>query len=348
MNESVNMTAKTFDPSADPLGTVPGQRAANVDEGVRWRWWGVAAGIATGLFDTATMAALGVSFQMNQYDVTWFVGVYFGISFAVLGFLLGYTVEARRRDRRNAELVQAQMETINAARARLVQTEKLAALGQLATAIAHEVRNPLGVIRSAAQGITETLPAEEADGRRACSFIQAEIDRLNSVISSLLAFARPLRVSPRTVTVHDLFDSALLLARQELDGKRVRVYRREPGDLPPLVVDPDLVSQVLLGLLANAAEVMNGGGEVSLEARAADGMVEIAVADSGPGVPEELRARIFEPFFTTRNRGTGLGLAIARQIVEAHGGKIDVGERQGGGARFAVRLPAAGGSAIAA
>jgi signal transduction histidine kinase len=315
---------------------------------MRWRWWGAAAGIATGLFDTATMAALGVSFQMNQYDVTWFVGIYFGISFAVLGFLLGYTAEARRRDGRNAELVQAQMETINAARARLVQSEKLAALGQLATAIAHEVRNPLGVIRSAAQGIAETLPLEDGDGRRACSFIQAEIDRLNSVISSLLAFARPLRVSPRTVTVHELFDSALLLARQELDGKQVRVQRREASNLPAVVVDPDLVSQVLLGLLANAAEVMNGGGEVSLEARAATGMVEIAVADSGPGVPEELRTRIFEPFFTTRNRGTGLGLAIARQIIEAHGGEIEVGDRQGGGARFAVRLPVAGGSAIAA
>jgi signal transduction histidine kinase len=257
-------------------------------------------------------------------------------------------VEARRSDRRNAELVQAQMETIRAARARHVQREKRAALGQLATAIAHEVRNPLGVIRSAAQGVAETLPVEENDGRRACSFIQAEIDRLNSVISSLLAFARPLRVSPRAVPVHTLFDSALLLARQELDGRHVRVQRREAHDLPPVVVDPDLVSQVLLGLLANACEVMEGGGEVSLEAHAADGMVEIAVADSGPGVPHELRARIFEPFYTTRSRGTGLGLAIARQIVEANGGKIDVGDRQGGGARFAVRLPAARGSAIAA
>lgn len=348
MIDTTSTTTDSLDQRTDPFGAlhVPNTRA--IEAGIRWRWWGVAAGLATGLFDTATMAAFGVSFQMNQYDVTWFVGVYFGVSFAVLGFLLGYTVEARRRDRRHAELVRAQMETINAVRARLVQSEKLAALGQLATAIAHEVRNPLGVIRSAAQGVAETLASDEDDGRRACSFIQAEIDRLNNVISSLLAFARPLRVSPRTVTVHALFDSALLLARQELDGKHIRVQRQEADDIPPVVVDPDLVSQVLLGLLANASEVMNGGGEVSLEARAADDIVEIAVADSGPGVPQELRARIFEPFFTTRSRGTGLGLAIARQIVEANGGKIDVGDRQGGGARFAVRLPAARGNAIAA
>jgi signal transduction histidine kinase len=348
MIDSNHMTMQASEQPPDSFGSLPLPNTQPIDAGARWRWWGAAAGLATGLFDTATMAAFGVSFQMNQHDVTWFVGVYFGVSFAVLGFLLGYTVEARRRDRRNAELVQAQMETIRAARARLVQSEKLAALGQLATAIAHEVRNPLGVIRSAAQGVAETLPAEENDGRRACSFIQAEIDRLNSVISSLLAFARPLRVSPRAVPVHTLFDSALLLARQELDGRHVRVQRREAHGLPPVVVDPDLVSQVLLGLLANACEEMNSGGEVSLEADAADGMVEIAVADSGPGVPQELRARIFEPFFTTRSRGTGLGLAIARQIVEANGGKIDVGDRPGGGARFAVRLPAARGSAIAA
>jgi signal transduction histidine kinase len=105
---------------------------------------------------------------------------------------------------------------------------------------------------------------------------------------------------------------------------------------------------VLLGLLANATEAVPAGGEVALQARAVDGAVEIDVADSGPGIPPELRERIFEPFFTTRTRGTGLGLAIARQIVEAHVGRIEVGDRPGGGARFTVRLPAARGAALAA
>jgi signal transduction histidine kinase len=108
------------------------------------------------------------------------------------------------------------------------------------------------------------------------------------------------------------------------------------------------MSQVLLGLLANAAQASAAGSELTLEAARAGSSVEIAVADRGPGVPEEIRTRIFEPFFTTRTRGTGLGLAIARQIVEAHGGTIEVGDRAGGGARFAVRLPAARGTAVAA
>jgi two-component system, NtrC family, sensor kinase len=315
---------------------------------VKWRWWGVAAGIATGFFDTATMALLGVQFEANGHDVTLLVGLYFGVSFAVLGFLVGRGIEWRRRDRENTALLESQVEAINAARARLVQSEKLAALGQLATAIAHEVRNPLGVIRSAAQGVAETLRDQEEDGRRACSFILAEIDRLNNVISSLLAFARPLRLAPRQVPVGHLFDAALMLAREELSGKGLEVRRREAADLPSVLADPDLLSQVLLGLLANAADVTTPGGAVFLEARRLDGAVEIAVADTGPGVPADLRARVFEPFFTTRERGTGLGLAIARQIVEAHGGRIDVADRAGGGARFAIRLPSAARAEIAA
>src|SRR5438876_1223134 len=224
MQRRMSLTASVTCRQWKPLSGTPCRRAA--------------AGIVLAVLDTLTISALGVRFEMNGHHVSPLVGVWFGSSFALLGFLAGYVVEGRRRDRRQAEVIRAQTEAIAATRARLAQTEKLAALGQLG-----------------------------ADG--------------------------------------------------------------------------DLICQVLLGLLANAAEAAPSGGEVALAAAAADGGVEIAVADSGPGVPPELRARIFEPFFTTRPRGTGLGLAVARQIVEAHGGRIEVGERTGGGARFTLRLPAA-------
>jgi len=307
----------------------------------RARWWGAAAGIAVAVIDTLTVSAYGVRVEMNGNDVSWLVGAWFGSSSTILGFLVGYVIEGRRRDRRQAETIRAQAEAIAATRARLAETEKLAALGQLAAAVAHEVRSPLAVIRSAAQGLAESLPRHDEEARRAYSFITAEIDRLGNVINSLLAFARPLRVEARAVSVHELFDRALLLAREGLDGKALRVQRDEPAALPAVRADGDLICQVLLGLLANAAEAAPSGGEVALAAAAADGAVEIAVTDSGPGVPPELRGRIFEPFFTTRPRGTGLGLAVARHIVEAHGGRLDVGERAGGGARFTLRLPAA-------
>jgi len=306
-----------------------------------WRWWGAAAGLLTGLGDAALLRWLGVGFAVNGRDGTLLVGAYFGLSFAVLGFLLGAVFEARRRDQLAARLIRDQMDTINTTRVRLAQSEKLAALGQLAAAIAHEVRNPLAVIRSAAQDLGDAVPADDDAAQRASSFITAEIDRLNNVVASLLAFARPLQVQPGAVAVGALLDRALLLARDELAAKQVRVQRTEPVDLPPVTADPDLMSQVLLGLLANATEAVPRGGEVTLHARAVGSAVEIDIADSGPGVPADLRERIFEPFFTTRTRGTGLGLSIARQIVTAHVGTIEVGDRAGGGARFTVRLPAA-------
>src|SRR5262249_31628783 len=140
------------------------------------------------------------------------------------------------------------------------------------------------------------------------------------------------------VPVRELLDRAALLAREELTAKRVHLRRRKTEDDATVQVDPDLMSQVLLCLLANAAEAAPSG-EVMLDTTASGRMVEIDVVDSGPGVPPDLRERIFEPFFTTRSRGTGLGLAIARQIVEAHGGRLTVSDGERGGARFALTLP---------
>ena len=335
-------TAMTTDPEPAP--------AAHDDQmwhGVRLRWWGLAGGVATGIFDTAALSLLGVTFEVNGWDARPIIAAYFGASFAVLGYLLGALTESQRRERRANALVKAQTEEIAAARARLGQSEKLAALGQLAATVAHEVRNPLGVMRSAAQTLTETLPAGH-ESAQASTFIITEIDRLANVVNSLLAFARPLQLEARAVRVNELFDRALLLARDELDVKRLRIERHTATGVPAVQADPDLLSQVLIGLLANAAEAVSPGGRITLEASVADGAVQLSVADSGPGITAELRTRVFEPFFTTRPRGTGLGLAIARQIVEAHGGRIEAGDAAGGGARFIITLPAARDAALAA
>lgn len=306
----------------------------------RLRWWGAGGGLVLGVIDTFSMRAFGVSFQLNGAEAGWLVAGYFSCSFALLGYLLGYVAEQRRRDHEKAAVIRAQLEALDAARSRLAQSEKLATLGQLAAAIAHEVRNPLAVIRSAAQSVGETLPDDDA-ARRSCSFITAEIDRLTSVTSTLLAFARPLHLEPHPVAVGAVFDQALLLAAADLAAKNIAVEQRVATGVPAVQADADLLSQVILGLLGNAAAVMPNGGHVVLDARANGAGVEIAVADDGPGVPADLRARIFEPFFTTRPRGTGLGLAVARQIVHAHGGTIAVGDNANGGARFVLTLPAA-------
>lgn len=316
--------------------------------GLRLRWWGLGLGLLGGVADIAGLSALGVAFAVNGWDARPLVALYFGVSFAALGFLIGWLVESQRRERRTAALVQAQTQAIATWRARVAQSDKLAALGQLAATIAHEVRNPLAVMRSAAQTLSETLPAADGGPRQASDFIIAEIDRLANVVNSILAYARPLQPAARPVAVDALLAHALLLARDDLAARRIHVERADCAALPPVHADADLVSQLLLGLLGNAAEAMAAGGTIRLAASAAHGAVRLHVADSGPGIPPELRERIFEPFFTTRSRGTGLGLAVARQIVDAHGGRIEVGDADGGGARFTVTLPAATASVLAA
>jgi signal transduction histidine kinase len=205
------------------------------------RWWGAAAGMLLAVGDTWTISALGVHLEMHGHDVSPLVGAWFGSSSVLLGFLVGHLIEGRRRDRRQAEVIRAQSDAIATTRARLAEIEKLAALGQLAAAVAHEVRNPLAVIRSAAQGLAESMPPGDAEARRAYAFITAEIDRLGNVVNSLLAFARPLRVETRPVSVHDLFDRALTLAHEELQGKALRVRRDEPAVLPAVHADGDLI-----------------------------------------------------------------------------------------------------------
>jgi signal transduction histidine kinase len=300
----------------------------------RLRWWGVAAGLVVAALDTLSLVWLGASFEMGGRDITALVVVWFGLSFGLLGFLIGSGIESRRREREATA-------ALDAARSRAAHSEKLAALGQLAAAIAHEVRNPLAVVRSAAQDLGQTLPPGDVEGHRAASFIVAEVDRLGSVVSSLLAFARPLQLQTRPTDIAHVLTRAVTLAGGELAAKRVRLARDEATVLPVVHADGDLVCQVLVGLLSNAVEATPPGGEIVVRTHAADGGVAVAVADGGAGIAPELRARVFEPFFTTRPNGTGLGLAVARQIVEAHGGRIDVGDRPGGGACFTIQLPAA-------
>jgi signal transduction histidine kinase len=303
------------------------------------QWWGALIGLLSAMGDTAMLRMLGVTFAINGHDVTLLNAAWFGVSFAILGFLLGGSIDGRRREARASRMIRSQMETIRAAREKLIQNEKLAALGQLAAAIAHEVRNPLAVIRSAAQGLRDTVPDGSADARRSCSFITDEADRLGNLINSLLAFARPVHISPVRVPIAELFERAMTLAAEQKLEKKVHLQSHGTGRLEAVEVDPELMSQVFVGLLANAIEAADNDGEVILEAKSIGTQIELAVSDSGHGVAPELRERVFEPFFTTRAEGVGLGLAIARQIVEAHGGRIEVGESSCGGARFAVILP---------
>jgi signal transduction histidine kinase len=308
------------------------------------RWIGLVAGLVVAELDVLAARWLGLAFELNGRAVTGWVWLYLAVSFGGLGFLIGWLLELRRRERAASAQVLRQAEALERARLGLAQSEKLAALGQLAASISHEVRNPLAILRSTVQNLEEDAASSE-EVRRSCAFLRDEIDRLGRVTGSILGLARPVAPRPRPVRAAELLDRVRLLAPLEVRAKALRLEVDDRSSGAEIEADADLLSQALLGLLANAAQAAPERGTVTLAARYSAGELALSVLDDGPGVPLADRERVFEPFYSTRPEGHGLGLAVVRQIARAHGARIEVGDREGGGARFSIVLPARAGAA---
>ena len=304
----------------------------------RQRWWFAAGAFALGAVYTTLVASLGVEFRLGSRDVTLAVALATELAFAGFGFLLGRAAESRTAERRAAEAERAGLERLAALQTRLAQAEKLAAVGQLASAIAHEVRNPLAIVRSLVQNLAEA-PRPEGEPRRTCALVIEEIDRLTRVTASLVGLARPVRPRLAELAARDIVDRVVWLGRRLLEDRSLRVQDGPSG--ARVRADPDLACQVLLGLVGNAAEASGAGEPIDLEWREGEREVAFRVGDRGPGVPAELRERVFEPFFTTKPGGSGLGLAVARQLAEAQGGRLELEPGTERGAAFVLRLPRA-------
>jgi two-component system, LuxR family, sensor kinase FixL len=224
------------------------------------------------------------------------------------------------------------------AEGQLREQAALVRLGEMAAVIAHEVKNPLAAVRGAIQVIGKRLPA---GGREASVVIDiiARIDTLNALVKDLLLFARPPQPKPMAIDVVTLLSTTATLLAEDAAHNGVRITIS--GTAPKIMADAELLKIAFVNLLINGAQAMQGQGDIRIDISAEDGACRIAITDSGPGIPAEIRDKLFTPFVTTKARGTGLGLSTVKRLVEAHHGAIRVDSPPGGGTTVTIDLPLA-------
>jgi len=235
---------------------------------------------------------------------------------------------------------------LKATQLQLIEAAKLESVGRLAAGVAHEVKNPLMTLTMVADYLAQVIPADEPDAAPMLQDMRDAIQRANRVISELLEFSRPGDLALAPEDFHAIVDRALSLVKLEVTRHHIDVVRRFCETLPALPVDKNKVEQVLVNIFMNAIQVMPRGGTLTVRTSVTpageEGLAALTVEidDTGPGIPDAYRTKIFEPFFTTKptGQGTGLGLCVARQIIQLHGGTIELGNRAEGGARVTIVL----------
>jgi two-component system sensor histidine kinase HydH len=249
-----------------------------------------------------------------------------------------YRELAERLAETNRRLEQAQAEAR--------RSERLAALGQLSAGLAHEIRNPLGVIKGSAEMLTQKLQASDELSRELAGYISTEVNRLGALVTEFLDFARPLHAQPEPADLIALLDHVIQVVAARFVDSNIRVEREYVPDLPLVPLDESLCEQAFLNIVQNAYEAMQDSGpggtfrvQVRTVVRNDRHGVELRLSDTGPGVPQELREEIFNPFVTTKKSGVGLGLSIVSKIIDGHHGSIRVENAPEGGAVFTIFFP---------
>jgi signal transduction histidine kinase len=225
---------------------------------------------------------------------------------------------------------------------KLRKADRLAAIGGMTAAVAHEIKNPLGSMKGAVQLLADSeIPT---DSREYVRIISEEINRLNGLVQDFLQFARPLNLEPAPEVLPDIIGKSVDLLKRDSRLEDVEVVVKSDENIPEVNIDAEKIRQVIINLVMNAAESMNWSGRIEVKSELQPHLIDtewifVSVTDNGPGVPEEAVPRLFEPFFTTRTQGSGLGLAISRQIIEGHGGRLRLDTEYKNGARFLIELP---------
>lgn len=313
----------------------------------------IAVATSTNIAGTAlaSLAACGayISFirflAPNQYipEDAWELVFVRAAIFPVVGYLAHELAEASRASARQYQMAAEQLSEANQqlkeAEAQVRRTERLAALGQLSAGLAHEIRNPLTTIKGSAEMLIKNVETDGAVAHELAGFISSEVDRTNALVTRFLDFARPLALHLEKSEITEVIDEAVAEVEKHTPKLDVSIYRNYSPDIPPFLIDRQLMVRVLYNLILNAAQASPPEGSVTVKTRQVGDTVEISVIDRGSGIAPKDRESIFNPFFTTKSSGVGLGLAIVSKIVDEHGGQITVESEPGAGSIFRLFLP---------
>jgi signal transduction histidine kinase len=219
--------------------------------------------------------------------------------------------------------------------------DRMTAMGELASGVAHEIRNPLNAIGMIVQRFErEFMPTEGVEEYRTLArTVRSEVDRVNAIIRQFLDFARPPKLYRKSVDLDMFLDETATIVASKAEAKGIALHR-EFGGGGILSLDREQMKQAVLNLLINAIDATPAGGRIALRSVVGDkGVVVVEVTDTGSGIPQELRNRIFDPYFTTKEEGMGMGLSLTHRIVAEHGGSIEVESEVGKGSTFRIKVP---------
>ena len=310
-------------------------------------WFGLAGGVLASILSTLLFARhLFMHWGEHFVDIYNYVEIFL---FLVIGVTTGILSQMERNQRRRYEQalirldeshrkLREQTGVLFQTEEQLRRADRLSALGELSAGMAHEIRNPLGSIKGAAEILKDDYGPDDPK----FEFLQIllkEADRLNGILQEFLSFARPKPPELQETDINAVIESVLTLMAQPLRKAGITLQKTLDPAIGPRNLDAGLLQQALLNLVLNAVQAMPRGGTLTVASALRGGTLEIEVADTGSGIPPENRKKLFSPFFTTKQDGTGLGLAITYRIIENHRGTIEMNSEPGRGARFTVRIP---------
>jgi len=273
-------------------------------------------------------------------DLHWHLDGVLLLTYLLIGVLGHFSVRGigRAYERRLESLVRERTRALESAHAQMLAKARLATIGQTASVLTHEIRNPLASIKLALSSVRAAAGLAGRERRR-IELVLGEVDRLDGLLSATLDYVRPIRLSTRPVPLDALLTQVLHRQAPLLSERRVSIRRRPCPECPALRLDEDQLHQVLLNLLKNALEASPPGGEIGIRLTREGDELVLEIANGGEPMGAETRARAFEPFFTTKPKGSGLGLGLVQRVIEEHGGRVALASDAVAGTRVTLRLP---------